>query len=296
MVELSRDSTHMTAQLGFAGDTLNTAIYLRRLLPENHHISYVTTLGTDAFSDQMLDYIRSERLATDLVTRNENRTVGLYAINTDMDGERSFTYWRDNSAARTLFQTPEGTDFSTLKDLDIVYVSAITLAILPNAVRCAFFEWIEQFRANGGRFAFDSNYRPTLWESRVVAQFTTARAWSMTDIALPSIDDEMALFGDTTEAGALSRLNDYGIPMGALKRGARGPVAMGGLIPERPYPAASSVVDTTAAGDSFNAGFLASILQGHPLEAALRAGHNCASRVIGHRGAIIPKDIWAQSH
>jgi len=293
MVELSRDSSQMTARLGFAGDTLNTAIYLRRLLPESHYISYITALGTDAFSDQMSDYIRHEGLATDGISRKNDRTVGLYAINTDENGERSFTYWRENSAARTLFQSSGVADFSNLQGFDVIYTSAITLAILPPDIRIAFLDWIEQFRANGGRFAFDSNYRPTLWDSRDAAQSTTARAWGLTDFALPSIDDEMALFGDETEAAAFSRLNGYGIPVGALKQGSRGPVAIGHPVADQTYPSAPSIIDTTAAGDSFNAGFLAGILQGHTLEAALQSGHTCASRVIGHRGAIIPKNLWA---
>ena len=292
MIELSLDGDGANARVGFAGDTLNTAIYLRRLLTAGHTVDYVTALGTDAFSDRMAEYIAAEGIGTDRVTRVADRRAGLYAISTDEAGERSFAYWRENSAARTLFRGADGPDFSALEGVDVVYASAITLAILPPAMRAAFLDWVVGFRAQGGRFAFDSNYRPHLWDGREAARETTARAWREADIALPSLDDEMALFGDADEAAARARLNGYGIALGALKRGMAGPVPLGARAVEQDYPAAPSVVDTTAAGDSFNAGMLAGVLRGHPLDASLRAGHDCACRVIGHRGAIVPRDLW----
>lgn len=290
MIELSLDSAGSDARVGFAGDVLNTAIYLRRALAPGHQVDFISVVGSDALSDRMLAFIESEGVSTESVGRHRDRLPGLYAISNDASGERSFSYWRENSAARLLFQMDGDVSFDVLEPYDVIYLSAITLAILPPDVRAGLIAWIAQFRKRGGRFAFDSNYRPRLWEDRETARAAVSAAWAVCDIGLPSIDDEMALFGDADENAALARLRGYGIGEAAVKRGARGPVALYGEgSPQSLFAPVEKVVDTTAAGDSFNGAFLAARLQGSSLEEAMVAGHECASRVIGFRGAILPR-------
>ena len=95
------------ARIGVAGDTLNTAVYLKRLLCESADVDYLTVLGYDQFSDQVTKYIESEEIGSGDIRRTALRAVGLYAINIDDNGERTFSYWRDSSAARLLFQLDE---------------------------------------------------------------------------------------------------------------------------------------------------------------------------------------------
>lgn len=301
MVELSLDAeTPDTARVGFAGDVLNTAIYLKRSAPALQ-VDFVTRLGRDGFSTRMREFIASEGIGTGAIETDSDRRVGLYAIETDAGGERSFTYWRDTSAARAMFQTDTGPDFSALEDYDVVYLSAITLAILPKPVRSDFCKWLERRHRAGDEIAFDSNYRPALWPDRDTARGAVGRMWKSCSIGLPSLDDEMALFGDADEAAAVDRLMRYGFA-GALKRGDRGPLSMGEadpdqpgyrLYPEEPAPGsfrpAERVVDTTAAGDSFNGGYLGAILTGMSQDEALHAGHDLAARVVGTKGAILPR-------
>ena len=156
----------------------------------------------------------------------------------------------------------------------------------------AWFEWLKVFRANGGRVAFDSNYRPRLWQSREQALKIVEEAWRLTDIAVPSIDDEMELFEDQDEDALVRRFQSYNIQDVVIKRGERGPIALinGQMLnPDIDFPSARNVVDTTAAGDSFNGGFLASFLNGVAIEKSMLAGHNMAMKVIAHQGAIIDK-------
>lgn len=288
MVELSlRAETPDRAGLGFAGDTLNTAIYLKRAAP-SLKVAYVTRLGTDSLSDRMISMIASEGISTELIGRDPTRAPGLYAISTDSRGERSFSYWRDTSAARRLFsEIPPALE--SLSRFDLLYFSAISLAVIGQETRDRLFDWLKGYRAEGGRVAFDSNYRPALWPNRETAFAEVARAWSMTDIALPSLDDEMALFGDPDASAVLQRLAQAGVTKGALKRGGAGPLALDGT-PAGPFPPAPRVVDSTAAGDSFNAAYLAAHLQGRPEDQCLKAGHDLAVRVIGAPGAILPRE------
>lgn len=287
MVELALSADGKNAQVGFAGDTLNTAIYLKRSAPELD-VSFVTRVGEDEFSQQLQNFIADHDVSTSSIETSQNRRVGLYAISTDDVGERSFSYWRDTSAAREVFQRGSQTDFTALEGFDVLFFSAISLAILPQDVRSDFFDWIANYRANGGKVAFDSNYRPALWENQQVAQLNITKAWEVCDIALPSVDDEAAIFGDENQSKTIQRLQECGVADGAMKCGETGPVSLAEPIKAQ-YENASIVVDTTAAGDSFNGGYLAAVLTGKTQSEALLAGHNLARKVIGHKGAIIPR-------
>ena len=302
MAELSLGGDHSEPpSLGFAGDTMNTAIYLKRLMGQQADVAYITVLGPDPLSDRLILSLENEFISTAGIARHADRPVGLYAITTDKAGERTFSYWRSHSAARTLFQTEQALNFDLLAGYDVVYFSAISLAILPANVRLALFDNLRQLQtAHSVKVVFDSNYRPALWESEVIAQQSVAEAWRLCDIALPSIDDEQNLFKDSDEPAVLARLRGYGITNGALKRGASGPLSLDNSVNELAETDHTAnwmkepveVVDTTAAGDSFNAGYLSAALTNQSEIEALRAGHDCAKRVIAHRGAIIPLDQW----
>ncbi|WP_226779254.1 sugar kinase [Oceaniglobus trochenteri] len=291
MIELSQSDMPDQMVVKFAGDTLNTAIYLRRNLGAGHKVSFVSAVGRDDFSDRMVAFIESEGVDTGHILRHPEKLPGIYAISVDAAGERSFAYWRESAAARTMFDAKGGMAFDSLAGFDVVYLSAITLAILPEAARAGLLDWIADFRERGGRFAFDSNYRPRLWQDRATAQHWVGRAWGICDIALPSVDDEMDLFGDADRTAVIARFAGYGPAVGALKCGGDGPVALSRNDGEPgPFRRAEKVVDSTAAGDSFVGAFLASHLSGASLAQAMQAGHDQAVEVIGHRGAILPRD------
>lgn len=280
-----------TVRVGVAGDTYNTAVYLRRALdPETFSVSYVTALGDDAMSDRILEQLRAEDLDTDLIEIRAGSAPGLYMISLDPTGERSFSYWRSAAAARTLFSAPCRVDPGKLDGSELVYLSGISIAILPQDTRDLLCDWIDQFRAQGGKLTFDSNYRPRLWEDVDTAQRETMRLWSRCDIGLPSLDDELALFEDKDAHAVCDRLGQAGVAQGALKCGGDGAISLQAERVTSPIHAVTKVVDTTAAGDSYNAGFLAAYLNGEDSAACMQSGHNLASRVIGHAGAIIPRD------
>jgi 2-dehydro-3-deoxygluconokinase len=277
MIELSMMDGD--AQINVAGDTLNTAIYLHRTAPQLT-VDYITCLGSDTFSDSISAFIADQGVGNSKIKRIADGTPGLYAITTSQEGERSFTYWRSNSAARHLFS--DG-DFTILETYDAVYLSGISLAILPHAVRISLLEWLNKHSIC---LIFDSNYRPHLWESLESTQQITSAFWARADILLPSIDDEMKLFGETEEQVAFRF--SCTAKFGALKRGVLGPLSLG-IDVHGSYPPSLKVLDTTAAGDSFNGGYLGTILGGESQELALKIGHDLAAQVIQCRGAIIPK-------
>ncbi len=298
MLELVLDDADQAA-LGVAGDTYNTAVYAAH--DGRLDIDYITGLGSDPFSARIRAHMKRFGLGSRRVFTHPTRGPGLYAITTDAAGERSFTYWRSEAAARSLGDPDMPPLESLLGGLTHLFYSGISLAILPQANRDRLFEAVDAFRRAGGIVAFDSNYRPHLWQDADLARAQTQRAWQNCDIALPSVDDEMLLFGDKDAAAVLARMAGYGLRHGALKCGADGPIALDGQPMQallagasgHPAPPAPNVVDTTAAGDSFNALFLAEFLHGQDPQSAMAAGHARALEVIGQRGAIVfePEDI-----
>jgi 2-dehydro-3-deoxygluconokinase len=243
-------------------------------------VDYLTCLGKDPFSTRILDFISGQGLGTSAIQQIQGKKPGLYAINTTSEGERSFTYWRSDSAARHLFG--DG-NFGILTEYDAVYLSGISVAILPHPVRIALLDWLNKSSIT---VIYDSNYRPGLWDSVDHARQITTDFWHRADVALPSIDDEMALFNETADQ-VTARFGNIK-SKGALKRGHIGPLSLGAHVHQN-YPAASNVIDTTAAGDSFNGGYLGALLSGQSQKDALMAGHNWALAVVQHRGAIIPE-------
>ena len=282
MAEIRRDGSAYA--VSFAGDTFNTAVYCRRRL-KGGTVSYLTRVGTDPLSEGFMTLARSEALDITPTRQETSHNIGIYTVQTDNCGERSFAYWRATSAARQLFRHPE--DFAALEHADLIYLSGITLAILLPEGRTELLDRLAKLRMAGKRVAFDSNYRPKLWPDAETARQVVAAAWAITDIALPSVDDEMALFGDPDDDAVLERLRGMGLRHGALKRGADGPVALDPAVATGDYSPAQKVVDTTAAGDSFNGGFIAAWASGADTATCMSEGHALARIVVSRPGAIV---------
>jgi len=287
MLELSRAERGW--QLGYGGDTLNTAIHLARF---GHDVAYVTGLGTDPFSTDLRAQWTAEGLDTSLILTDPARNPGLYAISVDPAGERSFTYWRNDSAARQMFALPgiERVSDAAL-DADLLVYSLITLAILPPEARAALLDLCRRARQNGVKVAFDGNYRPRLWQSPREAQAARDAAIGCADIGLPTLEDETLLDGTPSADAVAAHWQLLGCTEAVVKLGAQGCRLPDGCLV--PPPEALQPVDTSGAGDAFNGGYLAARMSGETPEAAARAGHKIAGWAVMRTGAIPAQDDTA---
>ena len=292
MLELTRQAqaqmgSSLPMNLSYGGDTLNCAVYLAR---QGVAVDYVTALGDDPMSAWMAAQWREQGVACDLIDYQPNAVPGIYLVETDDQGERSFYYWRDSAPARRLFDDPARADhlFAQLAAHRCICVSGISLAIYSESSRQRLFAKLAQYRGNGGKVVFDSNYRPKLWSGEEVTRQSYEAMYKLTDIALPTIEDEQQVFGDADQNGVIDRLHSWGVAEIALKMGPRGCLVVSGDTRELVAANKVAVVDTTSAGDSFNAAYLAARLSGQSVSGAAKAGHRLASVVIQHRGAIIP--------
>jgi 2-dehydro-3-deoxygluconokinase len=286
MVELSRRGQDW--RLGYGGDTLNTAIHLARA---GHDVAYFTALGTDPFSVELKDKWSAEGLDTSLVLEHPSRQAGLYAITTDADGERSFSYWREHSAAREMFALSDARMWrQVIEGADLFFFSLVSLAILPVRGVTSLLLLAGMVRENGGQVAFDGNYRPSLWTGRTAEDVRSVRdaAAGASDFGFPTLADEALLDDAATADGIAALWQALGCDETVVKLGADGCRLPDGAIvaPQ----AMLEPVDTSGAGDAFNAGYLGARLRGASPADAARAGHALAAWTIMRPGAIPPKE------
>ena len=281
-----------TLQQTFGGDTLNTAVYMARCSArQGLKVDYATALGDDPLSTGMLQRWQDAGVGTALVRRLPGRLPGLYMIDVDASGERHFSYWRDQAAARAYFDTPDGATplEQQAGSLQLLYFSGISLAILPPAGRQRLLNLAAQVRAAGGQVAFDNNYRPRLWPDGDSARAAFTAATHTATLALMTLDDEQALWACADADTQLQRTLALPCPEVVVKRGALPTLVRSkGLAPVAvPTERVALVVDTTAAGDSFAGAYIAHRLAGGTAAEAAATGNRLAARVVQHKGAVV---------
>ncbi|WNO08501.1 sugar kinase [Teredinibacter sp. KSP-S5-2] len=287
MLELSDGRS----DIQYGGDTLNAAVYFSRLNKKSiFNCYYLTALGDDDLSVQMIAAWEKENISTQYVDRLPGKLPGLYMIKTNDQGERSFYFWRNDSAAKAYLSTDTFSNVIINKQLDVLYLSGISLGILPTGDKKKLLKLLKEFKNNGGIIAFDNNYRPQLWKAEE-AELYYSQILGMVDIALLTEEDELAVHGFHDSEELMSFYQKSAVPEVVIKRGAEACVIIcnktievvdGVAVPQE------NVVDTTAAGDSFGAAYLYYRLHGKNTEEAAKTAHLLASTVIQEHGAVIP--------
>lgn len=289
MVELGRQNNVITQTYG--GDTFNMAVYLKRA--SDAKVDYITAVGKDdPYSNGMLEFMTANGVDCGLAQRLEGKLPGLYAINVDEQGERSFCYWRGDSAARDCFETEEGDAIlSALWSYDLAHISGITLAVLRPTGREKLLQALEKAADRGVNISFDFNYRPNLWVGDSAEFFRRAAAISRwlflspqelagagyPDLAMGTPELARAI----ASLGARETIIRNGCEPGAVL------IKSGGIVPFA-VEKKLEPVDTTAAGDAFTGAYLGAALAGKQVQECVRAGQKMAEAVIMRPGAIIP--------
>ncbi len=287
-IELTRGGDGRYA-LASAGDTFNTAIYLARA---GAPVAFATALGDDPYSDAIMALAEAEGVGTDLMLRVAGRLPAVSLVDADRQGARRTFTWRSAAPSRDLLELPQWSRVAVgLTAARLIYFSGITLSLYSNIGLGRFLAAIELARNGGAKVAFDGNFRPHGWHGDLPrARMVFAEALKRVDIALPAYDDEAVLWGDPSPEATIERLQAFGVNEIVVKNGPNSAlVALAGQRDMVPVPEVVTPVDATAAGDGFNAGYLAARLAGRSAMAAAAAAHKLAGEVIRHPGAITPR-------
>lgn len=284
------------AAFAWGGDVVNTAVYLaRQSTAQGMRPELMSAMGTDAGSEAIVAAWAAQGVGVAHVLRDPARAAGRYRISTGVGGERTFSYDRDRSAARSFFEHADAAAaLEWAAQADILYLTGITLSIFGEANRARISDLARQVRARGGAVAFDPNYRRLGWPSPAAAWAAIEALAPELTLAMPSAEDHAALRGEAAPAAIAEAWLALRIPEVVVKLGADGaylanagdePVAIPAAAPER-------ILDTTAAGDSFNAAYIAArMVEGATMATAARRGAALAAEVIAWPGAIAPPHV-----
>jgi 2-dehydro-3-deoxygluconokinase len=287
-IELARGSDGRFS-LSCGGDTFNTAIYLARA---GQSVAFASALGDDPYSERIVSLALAEGVATDLVFRLAGRLPSLTLVESDDKGGRRADSWNDAAPSRELFELPQWSRIAeAMTAARLIYFSGITLSLYSNIGLGRFIAALELARTAGAKIAFDGNFRPRGWKGDLTRTRTVfAEALKRVDIALPAYDDEAVLWGDPSPEATVERLQAFGVEEIVVKNGPNSAlVAVAGARELVPVPDVVVPVDAAAAGDGFNAGYLAARLAGRPAVESATAAHRLAGEVIRHRGSIVPR-------
>lgn len=292
MVELRRDAAG-TIQQSFAGDVYNACVYMKRVFPQ-HKVCIATQVGCDTLSQEMIDTFESEDINTDLVLQDNDRLPGMYWVETDEQGERSFLYWRQNAAARWQTTQYSDTHKAEMKKADVFFFSGISLAIVVEEHRDAFWQLLDELKQAGVTIVFDPNYRARLWSDKADTKAQYDLAFQVSDIVLPGVEDFALLYQIDSFAGVSSFFQHYDVAELIIKDGPKGVMVVNKDESQLfQIEAVDNVVDTTSAGDSFNGAFLGARLAGLDYQSAVNVAAKTAGFVIQHPGAIVDKKAFS---
>mgnify|MGYP003643540519 FL=1 len=290
MLELRQAAQSDTLHRSFAGDVYNTAVYLKRAFAQQQ-VSFMSALGEDVISQELTASCQAEGLTTDLLRYSTTKNPGIYLVQTDKHGERSFLYWRENSAARQIMKFLDDDMRNAVCKADLFFFSGISLAILAPEDRANFWQFLSEVQEAGVTIAFDPNYRARLWQSAEDARQQFSLAFAASTIVLPGIEDFTVLYGLKDLSEIVAFCQAFNIKELVLKNG---PNSVFLRTEQAEFSVAiepvKNVVDTTSAGDSFNGVYLGARLAGYDIKLAVKLAAKAAGLVIQFPGAIIPKE------
>jgi 2-dehydro-3-deoxygluconokinase len=279
---------HMS--VGIGGDTFNAAVYMAQV-EKAVQPHYFSAIGTDPFSQLFIQKCHEFGINDQFIIRDSARSIGLYSITNDEDGERQFDYWRSDSAARqylnSMANSEQGCDWLVC---DALYLSGITLAIMNHDAREALLAKLSAF--SQGTIYFDDNFRPLLWQNDDV-QLWYDRMFNAANVLLLSVEDQLLVQNVANKSELIEHLQGYRDKTIILRDGPN-PISLiqkGELISLEVEPV--KPVDTTAAGDSFTGSYIAMAESGADIFSAIKIASRVSGYVIQQKGALVqlPKSL-----
>mgnify|MGYP001175213601 FL=1 len=293
MIELNGDISSLenngsNIKINFGGDTYNSAVYFSRLTNNKTNTFYSTALGKDNFSKKMISRFKNENIKCDYIRTDGENPPGLYSIEINEKGERSFSYWRDQSPSKYIFLGSKGKKLvKDINNADVFYYTGISAGILDEKQR----KDLIKIGSTATICGFDFNYRSQLHYNKKVSQLLFNEINNRVDIHFVSFDDARELFKIKNPLEIFEIINEK---KNLILLRYKNSIIFKNKQQEIKTVTVphGEVVDTTAAGDAFNGSFLAIMNNNKnvPVEENILISHSVTREVIKHRGAIISKN------
>lgn len=268
-----------TFTASIAGAEYNVAVGLARL---GHTPAYCTRLGFDPLGERILDGMRRNHIATDLVTQVPGELTGFMMKSSTDQGDPDIAYYRKGSAASRL--SAHDIDKLDLYGCERLHVTGIFPAVSESAL-AATRRLMARAKALELPISFDPNLRPQLWESEKKMVATLNSLAQGVETVLPGLGEGKLLTGQDTPEAVAAFYHRLGVKNVVVKLGKDGAYysekdGQSGYSPAFPV---KKLVDTVGAGDGFAAGVISALAEGETLEEAAFRGNAMGAIQITHK-------------
>tara|TARA_X000000368_G_C23000350_1_gene698672 strand:- start:650 stop:1546 length:897 start_codon:yes stop_codon:yes gene_type:complete len=284
MIELSNSKKNLYSQ-SIAGDTLNFLSYLENKIFDT---SYLTAIGTSEVSKRTLTFIKNKKIKLNLIFQINKHELGLYLIENSIRGEKIFYYWRDNSAARFFFNNHDITKYFTkLKKFDYIYFSGITLSLFESKKIDNFVILLNLLKKKNTKIVFDLNIRIRRWSKPKLNSYFS-KILPFVDILFCSGEDLKLWKGENNSKTFNNLIHKYDINHGIYRNNAKLNYS---FYKDKKYliknKIVHKVVDTSGAGDGYNAAYLSNFIKFNDVQKALKVASEIGTKIVMKKGAIV---------
>ena len=284
MIEISNIKNSLYNQ-SFAGDTLNFCNYLDK---KKINAFFLSAIGKSDFNQPLLDFVRSKNISTKYIKQINQFEIGLYLIKNKDNGEKQFFYWRDESAAKHYFNNIDFLNlYKELKNFDYIYFSGITLSIIHISKLNNFIKLLKLLKRKKIKIVFDFNIRPSRWNKKNLNIFLDS-VLKFVDICFLSGED-MNYWKNKNNIKSYEQIvRKYKLKHSIFRKNAKFTYV---FLNKTRYvfrnKLLKKVVDTSGAGDGFNAAYLSNFIVNNDPVLALKAGSSLGSKIVMKKGAIV---------
>ena len=284
MIEISNIKNSLYNQ-SFAGDTLNFCNYLDK---KKINAFFLSAIGKSEINQPLLDFVRSKNISTKYIKQINQFEVGLYLIKNKDNGEKQFFYWRDESAAKQYFNNIDFLNlYKELKNFDYIYFSGITLSIIHISKLNNFIKLLKLLKSKKIKIVFDFNIRPSRWNKKNLNIFLDS-VLKFVDICFLSGED-MNYWKNKNNIKSYEQIvRKYKLKHSIFRKNAKFTYV---FLNKTRYVFKNKllkrVVDTSGAGDGFNAAYLSNFIVNNDPVLALKAGSSLGSKIVMKKGAIV---------
>ena len=284
MIEISNIKNSLYNQ-SFAGDTLNFCNYLDK---KKLNAFFLSAIGKSEINQSLLDFIRSKNISTKYIKQINQFEVGLYLIKNKDNGEKQFFYWRDESAAKQYFNNIDFLNlYKELKNFDYIYFSGITLSIIHTSKLNNFIKLLKLLKSKKIKIVFDFNIRPSRWNKKNLNIFLDS-VLKFVDICFLSGED-MNYWKNKNDIKSYEQIvRKYKLKHSIFRKNAKFTYV---FLNKTRYvfrnKLLKKVVDTSGAGDGFNAAYLSNFIVNNDPLLAIKAGSSLGSKIVMKKGAIV---------